>query len=424
VRAGIWRAALVTALALVCACGDGAPMRRRVRADGRPGAIVLIVVDTLRRDFVSAYGGRVPTPNIDRLATEGTRVDGAVSSFHQTTMSMAALFTGRTPSLETGTLEEPLGWTGSTWCGMARFDDGGPCVRSDLPTMAEALQREGYRTVGIVSNPLLFEPAGYARGFDDWVQVGAMRRGSDLEPTRAELRSRAAPAVLAAAAAALARAGDQPLFLYVHFMDVHDYFADGDYGASVAATDAAIGELRELLAAHGGLDDTVIVLTADHGERFDEAYVIPGMRAHYGNPSFESVLDVPLVVWPRTERKLQPLMRGEDVYDLVLALAGVKSAREPLLEPYEQLVSEQRFVTYRRGRWKSFFNRKTERLVLIDLEQDPREQRDVAAEHPDIALTHRVRIQTLGEQLAAKAAEVAPLSEDDRLRLRALGYLE
>jgi len=420
----MWRAALVTALALVCACGTREPLQRRARGDGRPRAIVLIVVDTLRRDFVSAYGGRVPTPNIDRLAKEGTRVDGAVASFHQTTMSMAALFTGRTPSLESGDLEQPLGWTGSTWCGMARFDSGGPCVRSDLPTLAETLQRDGYRTVGIVSNPLLFEPAGYARGFDDWVQVGAIRRGSDLEPTHAELRSRAATPVLAAAEAALARAGDQPLFLYVHFMDVHDYFADGDYGASVAATDVAIGELRDLLAAFGGLDDTVIVFTADHGERFDEEYVIPGMRAHYGNPSFESVLDVPLIVWPRTDRTLQPLMRGEDVYDLVLGLAGARSTREPLLEAYEQLLSEQRFVTYRRGPWKSFFNRKTERLVLINLEQDPKEQRDVAAEHPDIVLTHRVRIQTLGEQLAAKTTAVAPLSEDDRLRLRALGYLE
>jgi arylsulfatase A-like enzyme len=307
---------------------------------------------------------------------------------------------------------------------MARFDDGSQCVPSDLPTLAETLQRDGYRTVGIVSNPLLFEPAGYARGFDDWVQVGAMRSGGDLTPTRAELRSRAAPSVLAAAEAALVRAGDHPLFLYVHFMDVHDYFGDGDYGASVAATDAAIGRLRDLLAADGTLEDAVIVLTADHGERLDETYVIPGMRAHYGNPSFESVLDVPLIVWPRTDRTLPPLVRGEDVYDLVLALAGSTSSREPLLEPYEQLVSEQRFVTYRRGRWKSFFNRSTERIVLIDLEQDPDEQRDVAAEHPDIVLTHRVRIGTLGEQLAAKTTTVAPLSEDDRRRLRALGYLE
>lgn len=435
------RAALIAALAVVCACGNVEPLRRRPLADGRPRAIVLIVIDTLRRDFVSAYGGTTPTPNIDRLAGEGTRVDGAVSSFHQTTMSMAALFTGRTPSLESGDLARPLDWTGRTWCGMARFDDGSQCVPSDLPTLASTLRKDGYRTVGIVSNPLLFEPAGYARGFDDWVQVGAIRRGRDLTPSKGELRSRAAPSVLSAVKAALARAGDAPIFLYVHLMDVHDYFA-GDraaacraatpwcqYAEAVAVEDAAVGELRELLAQYGGLEDTVIVLTADHGERLgDDEHVVSGMRAHFGNPSFETVLDVPLVIWPRVEPTLPAtfpaLIRGEDVYDLVLALAGTKSNRRPVLAPDEQVVSEQRFVTYRRGRWKSFYNRGTGRLILIDLEADPAEQKDVALAHPDVAAEHRARVAALGSALASASASVAPLSEDDRRRLRTLGYLD
>jgi arylsulfatase A-like enzyme len=441
------RASVLAALAIVAACGGGEPARRHeeVAADGRPRRIVLVVIDTLRRDHVSAYGGRVQTPNIDRLAAEGTRVDGAVSSFHQTTMSMAALFTGRTPSLESGDLQRPLGWTGRTWCGMARFDDesealaereggesealaerggGSQCVPADLPTLAETLRRDGYRTVGIVSNPLLFEPAGYARGFDDWVQVGSMPSDGDLDPSRAELRSRAAPSVLSAAEAALHRAGDRALFLYVHLMDVHDYFGGTDYADAVVVADEAVGRLRALLAADGGLDDTVIVLTADHGERLGEEHVVAGMRAHYGNPSFETVLDVPLVVWPRLERALPGLVRGEDVYDLVLALAGATSSRQPVLEPDEQLVSEQRFVTYRRGRWKSFFRRGDDSITLVDLEQDPGEQRDVAAEHPDVVAAHRARITALGQALAAKTADLAPLSEDDRRRLRALGYVQ
>ena len=62
--------------------------------------IFLIVVDTLRRDHVSLYGDALRTPNMERLAAEGQVFDAATASFHQTTMSMAALFTGRTPSLE------------------------------------------------------------------------------------------------------------------------------------------------------------------------------------------------------------------------------------------------------------------------------------------------------------------------------------
>jgi arylsulfatase A-like enzyme len=440
VRRHALRAASLAALAIVIACGVACGGRETAGrdsrpADGHPRRIVLIVIDTLRRDHVSAYGGRVRTPNIDRLAAEGTRVDGAVSSFHQTTMSMAALFTGRTPSLESGDLEHPLGWTGRTWCGMARFADdasealaepeaGKQCVPSDLPTLAETLRRAGYRTVGIVSNPLLFEPAGYARGFDDWIQVGSMPREGGLTPTHGELRSRAAPSVLAAAEAALRRVGRERVFLYVHLMDVHDYFGGTEYADAVAVADGAVGRLRALLAGDGGLEDTVVVLTADHGERLGEEHVVSGMRAHYGNPSFETVLDVPLVVWPRLERVLPALVRGEDVYDLVLQLAGAASSREPVLAPDEQLISEQRFVTYRRGRWKSFFNRGTEVITLVDLEQDPGERRDVAGSHPDVVAAHRARLAELGQSLAAKTTTVEPLSEDDRRRLRALGYLQ
>ncbi len=76
------------------------------RAEGPP--IVLVVVDTLRRDHVSVYGGKAFTPNIDRLAARGQVFTNAVSSFHQTTMSMGSLFTGRTPSLATGRAETPL----------------------------------------------------------------------------------------------------------------------------------------------------------------------------------------------------------------------------------------------------------------------------------------------------------------------------
>ena len=65
-----------------------------------PERIFLFVVDTLRRDHVSAYGARASTPNMDALAARGVRIDNAFAAYHQTTMSMAALFTGRTPALE------------------------------------------------------------------------------------------------------------------------------------------------------------------------------------------------------------------------------------------------------------------------------------------------------------------------------------
>ena len=56
---------------------------------------MLIVADTLRRDALSPYGAKIATPNLQRLADEGVVFENAISSFHQTTMSMSALFTGQ-----------------------------------------------------------------------------------------------------------------------------------------------------------------------------------------------------------------------------------------------------------------------------------------------------------------------------------------
>ena len=90
-------------------------------APKQPERIILIVADTLRRDFLSPYGSRLATPNVARLAESGQVFTNAVSSFHMTTMSMAAMFTGRTPSLEVGEDLRVLPWTSESWCGMARF---------------------------------------------------------------------------------------------------------------------------------------------------------------------------------------------------------------------------------------------------------------------------------------------------------------
>ena len=79
------------------ACGDPSSTEDEV-AVAAPERIILIVADTLRRDHLSPYGSELETPAVARLARRGQVFTNAVSSFHQTTMSMAALFTGRTPS--------------------------------------------------------------------------------------------------------------------------------------------------------------------------------------------------------------------------------------------------------------------------------------------------------------------------------------
>lgn len=336
---GRWVAGALAALCLG-SCGDPPP----------PERIVLIVIDTLRRDFLSCYADApLPTPHIDALARRGRAYESVSAAYHQTSMSMAALFTGRTPSIERPEGGPPLPWTGQTWCGMARFAAPGEglCIPTGLTTLAERLRGAGYWTIGVMSNPMLFEPSGFGRGFDDRSEVGR-------------------------------------------------------------------------------LEDAVVILTSDHGEHLGETHPPDPsrvMRSHQGNPSYQELLHVPLIVAPDSRIRERDLLRTQDLHAEILRIANL-SAPSPDLADGELFVGEQRFLTYRRGRFKSSFERRGGREILFDLLEDPREQRDLAGSRPDLLEEHRRQVVELQRRLGGTARGGDTLSDDDRSRLDALGYLE
>lgn len=394
-----------------------------------PRHVVLIVADTLRADFVGE-GSRAPTPNLDALTARGRSYPNAFASFHQTTMSMGAMFTGRTPSLETGDPARALAWDERTWCGMVRFaSEGDACVPAGLVTIAEELHEAGFRTVGVTSNKLLFDPAGFSQGFETWVQVGD---GSDL------FFSWAGERVNSAVRKALGEAPDERnLFLYVHYMDAHDWsLAEqstdpkqmaASYRKGVERLDRAVGALLADLADRGVLQEAAVVFVADHGEILGELHLLPTTRTHFGNPSYKQVLRIPLIVAPALDLDDRPLLRTKDVPLIVRRLTGLPTpdtGHPPQLEPDENFTSEQSYLTYRRGQFKSFTPRAEGRTYLVDLEADPRESEDVADRHPEVVEAHRARLAALAETLATGDVGDAVISEEQLQRLRALGYVE
>ncbi len=415
------------ALGLAPACGPRHPA---------PERIILIVVDTLRRDALSCYGSENVTPRIDALAARGARYPNSYGSFHQTPMSMGAMFTGRTPSVESGIGREVICLSGLTWCGLARFRSqrGEPrCIPNAIPTLAERLREAGYWTMGVTSNSMIFAPFGIERGFDDWSEVGSrvMRRRRLDRPVDPGLRqelfaSRSAEPVNASVRAALERRRDDRFFLYVHYMEPHDYdrrnFAS--YGESVTRLDAALGELLDELQAQGLLEGAWIVFTADHGERLGERHWIRGRGGHRGNPSFGEVLRVPLITVPPLLEDPNRMVRSEDVFFLITRAAGLATEVPRALEPAELFLSEEEWQTYRKGRYKSYVRRDDGRHHLVDLQADVREQRNVAARHPEIVAEHQRRIGELAKRLGTASREEFRLRDEDRRRLRALGYLE
>jgi arylsulfatase A-like enzyme len=430
------RAAVAFAAALL-ACTPESPRFERV---------ILIVVDTLRRDSVWPYDPRADTPNVRRLAERGQVFTNALASFHQTTMSMASLFTGRTPSLETGSRTEPLPWNGRNWCGLSRLaaSDKDTCVPQRLDTLAEDMRAAGYRTIGVASNAYLYRPSGYDQGFDDWVQLGP-ERGDERQrdPVGQKPLARRGERVTRTAIEALGRRPHDRFFLYVHYMDVHDWrwLLGRDYAGAVAVMDAAFGELLDHLEAEGLLENALVVFTSDHGEMRKSDETIKRGWFHVGNPSFEPVLQVPLIVAPPTSNDSASYVRTQDLRGLLMSWIGHPAPQDPQglrgfvmrwigrpasqdLAFDEQLLTEAEWQTYRRWPWKSVWKRNEDVVHLFDLRGASPERRDVSKEHPEVLQSHRERIDALAAKLSTSRGRNTELTEEDLRRLRALGYAE
>jgi len=109
---------------------------------------------------------------------------------------------------------------------------------------------------------------------------------------------------------------------------------------------------------------------------------------------------------------------------IVELVGGSVDEVESELADDELYVSEKNYRTYRHGRWKSSWSRTDDRFHLFDLAVDPGETRDVAGSNPEVVDAHRKRIGEIAESLSARRAVLERMTEDDRERLRALGYLE
>jgi arylsulfatase A-like enzyme len=429
---------LLAVLATLAALQVHAGCREPQPSTDSPDRIVLIVADTLRRDSISPYrdsladggdGRRVETPNLLRLAREGLVFTNAHSSFHQTTMSMSALFTGRTPSLETGSASTSLPWTSQAWCGLARLasspDDS--CVPDALDTLAEDLRGAGFETLGVVANRLLFRPHGYDQGFDHWIEVGEREPPKDRRSRREESKLRTGARVNERVFETLAERSSDRFFLYVHYIDPHDYGIRPDlprYADGVRYLDEAVGELLDGLEDEGLLAGATVVFTSDHGEYLGAKHALPANSKHFGNPSFESLLRVPLIVSPAPPGDPTRLVRSQDLRGLIQQLAGIPAAPDEDIHPDEIFLTEQFYQTYRRAGWKSTWARDGSQSALFHLESDPGETRNVADEHPEVVRQHRARVDELTRTLGTRLGIDAELSADDAERLRALGYLE
>jgi arylsulfatase A-like enzyme len=367
---------------LAAACGGGAG------PDAPPAArpnVILISLDTLRADHLSAYGyERETSPHIDALAARGVLFEDAVSTTSWTLPAHLSMLTGLSISAH-GVCDDRL------W--QATGPDGEPL---EIPLrgtfLPELLQAAGYRTAGFYTWKYLEPRFGFGPGFDTYARLGhsvfshpelsqrfeALRAAGKAEELKAwmaespelfdEQRPTSGEAVDAALAWLDARDGDAPFFLFLHLFDVHDGYVppppfdarftdpgyagpitgrkvtapdspvrpDMDpadlvqlvalYDGEIAWVDSQVGRVLDRLRELGIAEDTLVVLTSDHGEEFFEH----GAKTHRAQLYKESV-HVPLIVaWPGglpAGRRVAGPVGIVDVAPTIAGLAGIPVPR-------------------------------------------------------------------------------------------------
>ena len=281
--------------------------------------VLFILIDPLRADRLGSYGyERDTSPRLDRLAAGGVRFGRQLSQSSWTKCSMASLWTGLYP----------------TRTGVTRFDDMLP-EEAEMP--AEILKRAGFRTVALYRNGWVSPNFGFAQGFDVYTRPtpGPMRDGlRQASPTLK--RAGTDDSAIRAAMEYLRVNGDERWFLYLHFMDVHEYTYDeesalfgGEYSDisdnAIRHTDPGIGFLLDQLAQQGYADNTLVVIAADHGEAFRER----GLEGH-ARRVYRETTEVPfLIAFPfRLERGVvvEERTRNVDIWPTVLDLLGLSPA--------------------------------------------------------------------------------------------------
>ena len=312
-------AGVLVATLLACAEKPATAPDLEERLKGLHGAnLVLIVVDTLRADWTTPYGFAQDTsPELARWAAHGVLFEQVRAQSSWTKMSMASLMTSLWPRSH----------------GIRTARDG---LADGALTLAEVLTGAGYRSYAVQTNGWLHQSFGFHQGFEHY--VFPLGRGARGLPA-ANLWSHADRVVAEAGRLIDAHPKDVPLFLYLHFMDVHQYgspnefkkFGSGERGhylASIRWVDDALERVRTLIDTAGFRNDTIIVFAADHGETFGEN----GVVGHARNV-LTSVLSVPLVF--RLPFELAPIrvrsqVRNLDIAPTLLELLGV-----PIPESFE-----------------------------------------------------------------------------------------
>lgn len=431
----------------------------------RPRSVILIALDTLRADHLGIYGyQRATSPQIDGIfGHDGVVIERAFSTATNTLPAHASMLFSVLPSVA---LEQR---------GNAEY------LAAHTLSLAEVLRARGFRTAAFTENAYVTADLGFARGFGIYKEIRATEAGKTAHGHVEE--------TLANGLAWIESHRDRPFFAFLHTYQVHSPYtppeefgslfqtpgnqsateADLDnYDREIAYTDEELGKFIARLGKLGLLDDTLLIVTSDHGEEFGEH----GYRYH-GPTLHDEVLRIPLLMrapglLPRQTRRTQPMslvdlpptilglleypipeaFRGRSMAEHISAAAAI--ALQPIYSEAHALFAVP--APGKTNTWISpafavtswphrVIRSNTKRGIVYehyDLEADPLEKTNLATgsagnefaalralleDYETRAAAEKSRLASMASSAAAAGPPVT-LGQDVIDKLQALGYLE
>jgi arylsulfatase A-like enzyme len=442
----------VWAFGLLLAICNFAGCRRPSVKDSSPN-IILVVIDALRADRLNDYGhDRKTNPFLAEFGKRGIRFTNAYSQSSHTKLSVASLLTGLIPPHH-GVRQADFPWEEEK---TRYFSDS---LSSKLTTLAEVLQKKGYRTAGFVTNPHLKSYFGFSQGFEDYTYIDLPQ--GKARPLNNEI------------VRWLKQREKNPFFIYVHYMDIHapyrpspeyrslytrkkDLVAYGSngphqgtvdreavqytkdcYDAKINYWDDCFRELIRQMEEQGWAGNTIFVILSDHGEEFYDH----GGFGH-GFTLYQEQLRVPLYIVgqgripPGQVRKDR--VEVIDIFPTLCALAGQKVKSLGLqgkdllasegLSPdsfhYAETCMGKAPVSVQTADFKLIYNVAEKSFELYDLKNDRKESANIISSKPAWA---RAGQKELLELMASRKPGIQSskreMSRETMDALRSLGYI-
>lgn len=400
----------------------------------QPLNVLLITMDTTRADRLGCYGyDAIQTPAIDALANKGVRYEKAYTVAPITLPSHLSMLSGTYPAYH------------------SVRENAGYFVPKNLATLPKILKKHGFDTAAVVGAFPLDSQTGLDQGFDLYDDYYPSNGDTWTQPQmRAFYDERPASEVAHAAMKWLDDRQNKPFFLWTHFFDAHqpwtppspfrERYLHSPYDAEIASVDASIGRIIAKLEELNLADNTLIILTADHGEGLGDHGELTHALFLYS-----STIRVPLIVKDPTNPTpgvVNTPVGTLDIFSTVLSRLGFQIPDQnqglplPLSDsqgdPNRQILSETMFGRLIYG-WSPLKRLTAGDHVLIhgpsnrlfDRHTDPGENHDLATSQPSLltAMRNKHRVEESKAKRNALERIAVAVSQEDMERLAALGYV-